>query len=335
MLINMLHDADSRESKVHPAHALACLILITAAGCADAPAGYFPGYVEAEYVRLASPIGGTLGKLYLQRGDRVARDAPAFVLEQENERAALAEASSRLQRAQAQLENLLKGKRPDEVASIQAQLAQADAARRLSEAELSRQRQLAAARFIAPARIDEARAAVERDQARLDEMRAQLRIAQLGARADEIAAAEQDVAGAQAQLAQANWTLEQKSRRVPVDADVADVLFREGEWVPAGAPVVSLLPPQNIKARFFVPETALGSLRLGQEVALQCDGCGSPIAARISFIAQEAEYTSPLIYSKENRANLVFMIEARPASDQARRLHPGQPLEIRLAAGTQ
>src|SRR5690606_37338815 len=116
---------------------------------------------------------------------------------------------------------------------------------------------------------------------------------------------------------------------------VVDVLFREGEWVPPGAPVISLLPPQNIKARFFVDEKMLGRLRLGQRVTLQCDGCDAPLEAAISFIAPEAEYTAPLIYSNENRATLVFMIEARPAPEQARRLHPGQPLEIRLTKDAQ
>jgi len=76
----------------------------------------------------------------------------------------------------------------------------------------------------------------------------------------------------------------------------------------------------------------LGALAIGQSVSLQCDGCGAPMAARISFMAREAEYTAPIIYSKENRATLVFMVEARPAAADARRLHPGQPLEVRLDA---
>lgn len=112
---------------------------------------------------------------------------------------------------------------------------------------------------------------------------------------------------------------------------MADVYYREGELVPAGSPVVSLLAPENIKARFFVPEMMLGELSLGRDVVLICDGCGAPIPAKISYISREAEYTSPLIYSKENRSTLVFMIEARPAIEASRRLHPGQPLEIRLA----
>jgi HlyD family secretion protein len=299
--------------------------------CSGQPQEYYAGYAEADYVRLASPIAGSLAKIYLRRGDKAARDAPAFMLEQESERAARAEELSRVERAQALLANLKKGKRPEEIAAIRAQLSQAQAALQFSTADLERQKQLVAVKFVAPARVDEAQTAVARDRGRLRELQAQLQVAQLAARSDEIKAAAQDLRAAQAQLAQADWRLEQKTLRLPVAADVVDVLYREGEWVPAGSPVLSLLPPQNIKARFFVPQSVLGTLRLGQDVALRCDGCGAAIAAKISFISPQAEYTSPLIYSKENRSTLVFMIEAQPKSDDAQRLHPGQPLEVALA----
>ena len=307
------------------------VLLALAAGCSDKPADAFPGYAEAEYVRLATPIAGTLSKLHVQRGDRVERNAPAFVLEQDSERAAREEAASRVQRAQAQLANLQKGRRPEELAAVQAQLAQAIAALKLSTSNLARQKQLVEDRFIAPALLDEARGAVDRDQARVNELRAQVRVANLGARSDEIEAAGQELKAAQAQLAQADWKLAQKTQRMPVAGSVSDVLYREGEFVQAGSPVVSLLPPQNIKLRFFVPETQFAALQLGQEVIVQCDGCPVPIPAKISYLSSAPEYTSPLIYSKENRSALVFMIEARPAPDHAALLHPGQPVEIRLA----
>ncbi|TCS38542.1 HlyD family secretion protein [Paucimonas lemoignei] len=309
-------------------HALSPVLLLSA--CSGKPDNFFPGYIEADYVRLAAPVGGALVKLHVERGAQVSRNDPAFMLESDEERAAVWEASSRVARAEAQLNDLRKGKRPDEVAAVAAQLEQARAAQALSAASLAREKQLASARFVSPSRIDEAQAALDRDAARVRELQAQLRVAKLGARSDEIAAAQQELQAAQAQLAQVNWRLEQKTQRIPVDAEVADVLYREGELVPVGSPVVSLLAPQYLKARFFVPETMVGKLFLGQEVNLRCDGCGAPIAAKLSFIAREAQYTSPLIYSKENRATLVFLIEARPASKDAARLHPGQPLEVRL-----
>ena len=302
------------------------------AACNAKPADTFPGYAEAEYVRLAAPISGTLSKLHLNRGDQAPAAAAAFVLEQESERAARQEAAYRVARAQDQLANLRQGKRPDELAAIRAQLAQAQAALALSAAELARNSKLVAQQFLSPASLDQARAAVARDQGRVNELNAQLRQAMQGARSQEISAAEQEVRAAQAQLEQAGWRVEQKTQRTPVAGEVVDVLFREGEWVPAGAAVLTLLPPANIKARFFLPQTQLGAIAIGQDVRLQCDGCGTPIPAKISFIAREAEYTSPIIYSKENRASLVFMIEARPSLQDAARLHPGQPLEVQLAA---
>lgn len=304
------------------------------AACDGKPPDSFPGYAEADYVRLAAPISGTLARLYLARGDQAAAGAQAFVLEQDSERAAREEATFRVAQAQEQLKNLRQGKRPDELAAIRAQQAQAQAALDLSSAELARSSKLVAQQFLSAASLDQARAAVARDRGRINELNAQLRLALQGARKPEISAAEQEVNAAQAQLEQAGWRVAQKTQRTPVAGDVVDVLYREGEWVPAGTAVVTLLPPANLKARFFLPEAQLGAIAIGQPVALQCDGCGAPIAAKISFIAREAEYTSPIIYSKENRAKLVFMVEARPAPQDARRLHPGQPLEVRLSPAT-
>ena len=292
----------------------------------------FTGYAEADYVRLAAPIAGTLTRLHLARGDNVAAQAPAFVLEQQSEIAARQEAGFRVARAQEQLSNLKLGRRADELAALRAQLAQAQAALVLSQSELARATRLVADKFASPASLDQARAAVDRDQARSNEIGAQIRLATQGSRGNEINAAAEEVKAAQALAAQAQWRVEQKTQLTPVAGSVADVLYREGEFVPAGAPVVTLLPPQNLKARFFVPEPMLARIALGNPVTLQCDGCGPALLARISFVAREAEYTAPLIYSRESRATLVFMVEARPAEIDARRLHPGQPLEVRLGA---
>ena len=317
------------------ANAAMLMLLCLVAGCTRPAPDGFPGYAEADRVRVTSPIAGTLVKLHAQRGDRVAAGAPAFVLEQTSEAAAREEAQSRVERAKATLADLQKGKRPDELAAIRAQVAQAEAALGLSRADFARDQKLVADKFIAPARRDASRAAMAQNQARVDELRAQTRVANVGARIDEIRAAQKDVDAAQAQVAQAAWRVEQKSQSIPVAASVDDVYFREGEFVPAGSPVLSLLPPANIKARFFVPETVAGGLKVGQPVKIACDGCGDPIDGAISFIAREAEYTTPLIYSRENRASLVFMIEARPVRDAAERLHPGQPIEIRLPSTAQ
>lgn len=306
--------------------------VLTLFGCdtaADKNASVFPGYAEGEYVRIASPNGGSLSTLAVKRGDLVAANAPLFALEQENERAAREEAIARMKRAEANLQNIRTGKRPDEVAAVQAQLAQADAMLKLANAELKRTENLVASKFLSPAKLDEARGAQERDRARVAELKAQLTVAHLAGRPNEIAALAAELSATKEQLVQAEWRLSQKSQRAPRAARVADTMYAAGEWVQAGMPVVSLLPPENIKLKFFIPEKVLGTVKLGQSVQVTCDGC-KPLTANISFIATQAEYTAPLIYSKENRATLVFLIEALPSPADAVNLHPGQPVEIRL-----
>jgi HlyD family secretion protein len=310
--------------------ALACAVLL-AAGCnRGAETGVYQGYAEGEYVRVASPFAGALTRLSVARGAQVAKGAPLFALERENEVAARREAEDRVARAQAQLDNLQKARRAPEQDVVRAQLAQAEEAARLSEKQLRRQQDLARQNFISRERVDEAQTARDRDQARVAELRAQLATARLAARPDEIRAAQADLAAARAQAAQAEWRLTQKSIAAPMDGQVADTLYVEGEWVNAGMPVVSLLPPANIKVRFFVPQALVGSLSTGRAVRITCDGCDAPIEARVTWIAPQAEYTPPVIYSRETRSKLVFMIEARPASADAVRLKPGQPVEVRL-----
>jgi len=152
----------------------------------------------------------------------------------------------------------------------------------------------------------------------------------MAARTDEIGAAEAVVAAAKAALGQAEWRLAERSAKVPAAATVTDTLYRTGEYVTPGAPIVELLPPDNVKLRFFVPEPVLGGLQIGDPVSFACDSCPSDLGARISFIAPEAEYTPPVIYSRESREKLVFLVEAEPGPG-APRLHPGQPVDVRLA----
>ena len=139
-----------------------------------------------------------------------------------------------------------------------------------------------------------------------------------------------DVEVTSAALDQASWKLEQRSVRAPAAGLIYDTLYRLGEFVPAGSPIVRMLPPENIKLRFFVPERVLGSIAVGRRLLVSCDGCASPVAAQVDYVSAEAEYTPPVIYSDESRTKLVYMVEARPAPADAVRLHPGQPVQVRL-----
>ena len=77
-----------------------------------------------------------------------------------------------------------------------------------------------------------------------------------------------------------------------------------------------------------VPEAVVGSLKNGQSIQIRCDGCAAPVAAQITYVSNEAEFTPPVIYSNETRRKLVFLIEARPSTDDAPKLRPGQPVEV-------
>ena len=307
---------------------LAVAVLLAACGDKEPPS--LQGYVEGEYVRVAAPFAGTLVSLGAQRGAQVQQGAPLFALEAESEDAARREAQERLRKALAQVEDLKKGRRPTEIASVNAQLSQAEVAARLSEREWQRQLDLVSKGFVSQSRADEAKAARDSDRMKVQQMQNEVATMQSGSRPDEIRAAEAEAAAARESLAQADWKLRQKTVTATVAGTVSDTLFTRGEFVPAGSPVVSILPPANVKVRFFVPEPKLGAIKVGQKVTLACDGCGNPIDAAISFIAPQAEFTPPVIYSKDNRAKLVFLVEAKPAAQDATRLHPGQPVDVRL-----
>ena len=313
--------------KFMPILLIACT---TISACSSDTKGLYQGYVEGEYVRVAAPFAGSLSALSVRRGAQVKTGAPLFILEQENERAARSEAENRLQRTQAQLANLKKGKRPSELAAVRAQREQAGAALKLSQRSFQRDEKLAAQGFISKQKLDDARTQLESGRARIAELEAQLTTAGLAARSDEIRAAEADAAAARAVLKQAEWKLAQKTVTAPVTGLIEDTFYTQGEWVPAGSPVVAILPPQNIKVRFFVPEPQLGVLKLGQTITISCDGCKNSIAARVSFISSQAEYTPPVIYSKENRTKLVYLVEARTSPQHAVMLHPGQPVDVKL-----
>ena len=300
------------------------------AGCGKPGPAPLQGYVEGEYVRVAAPFAGTLVRLDAARGQEVAAGAPLFALEAENEDAAKREAAERVKRAQAQVEDLRKGKRPTEIDSVRAQLDQAKVVAANSEREYARQADLVSKGFVTQQRADDARAQRDADRQKVQQLTADLETAKLGSRPDEIRAAEHEAAAARESLAQADWKLRQKAVEATVGGTVTDTLFVKGEWVPSGAPVVNVLPPGNVKVRFFVPETQLGALKIGQKVGLACDGCAAGLAAQVSFIAPQAEFTPPVIYSKDSRAKLVFLVEARPTQADAVKLHPGQPVDVTL-----
>jgi HlyD family secretion protein len=186
---------------------------------------------------------------------------------------------------------------PSSSAALEAQLHAAESALKFATAQLKRQEELAKQNFASAARTDELLTSQVQAAAQVRVLREQL----------------------------ANKTVQ-----IPASGEITEVYYRRGEWVPAGQPVASLLPDDKRRIRFFVPETQLANLRIGQTIEAHCDGCAAPVMASINFIAAQSEYTPPVIYSQGSREKLVFRVEALPSPQQATLLRPGLPVEIRI-----
>jgi HlyD family secretion protein len=282
------------------------------------------GYVEGEPLYLAAPVSGQVERMLVARGQAVAAGQALFVVDPAQLAAQRDQAQAEVAAAEAQASDARKGLRPLELSVYDANIAAAEARARDAEADLRRVEPLVRRGIYAPARLDDARAAAQAARAQLAAARRQRDAATLGAREDQVRAADSRVAQARAALSGASARLQDLSPAAPVAARVEEVFFQAGEWAPANQPVVSLLPDDRIKLRFFVPEQALAAYRPGRTVRFSCDGCAHGLAARIVFVSPRPEFTPPVIYSREARDRLVYLVEAIPSA----RLSPGQPVDV-------
>jgi HlyD family secretion protein len=313
--------------------AFLALAVFTAAftGCSRPASTGYQGYLEGDFIYVAAPLAGQLEKLAVTKGSRIAVNAPLFTLEHANELAAQRQAADQLRAAEARLADAQKGSRPSELATLTARLDQARTAAELSALDLTRQKNLYDTRVLAASDYDRARLTHEKNLSAVNELTTQLTTAGLGGRTDALAAAAAEVSAATAAKEKTDWAVAQKSQAAPRAALVYDTLYREGEFVAAGNPVVSLLPAENIKVRFFVPEAEFAALKAGAAVRITLTGRPAPLEARISYLSPSPEYTPPILYNRENRAKLVFMVEALfNAAAGAADLHPGQPVDVAL-----
>jgi HlyD family secretion protein len=291
------------------------------------------GYAEADFVKVGPTLGGLLTRVFVTRGAEVACGAPLFEQDDIADRAALDEAVRQLSQAEARLANLESAGKPTEIQQAEANLADAQAARDKLVLDLQRTEKLLKSGTASVQLADRQRADLRSANAKVQALEAALEQLHnpLG-RKSEIKAQEAAVEAARAAVAMAQWRLDQRHVAAPAAGVIADVLARPGETLPAGGPVVSLLPPENIFVRFFVPEQMLAKVHYGEQVRLICDNCPPGLTAAISFIASRAEYTPPVIYSEESRSKLVFRVEARPTVEKAPLLNPGEPVAVRPLA---
>jgi HlyD family secretion protein len=298
-----------------------------------APPTEWQGYAEADFIKVGPTQQGLLTSLFVARGTKVAAGAPLFDQDDTADKAARDQAARQLKQAEEQLANLQAGGKPTEIQQAEAALADAKAARDKIEGDLRRNENLVRINAVTPQLVEQERADLRSGNAKVAGLEAAL--AQMRApmgREGEIKAQGEMIESLRAAVVMAQWRIDQRHVMAPAGGVVADVLARPGETIPAGGAVVSLLPPENIFVRFFVPEPRLSEVHGGDKVALLCDRCPGDLAATISFISPQAEFTPPVIYSEASRAKLVYMVEARPPRERAALINPGQPIAVRPMA---
>jgi HlyD family secretion protein len=265
------------------------IFLLLLAACSDEKSNAWLGYGEGDNSLIGPPAAGWLSHMGVQRGQFVKRGDFLFSLDDVHETAARDQAAANLKQAQAQL-------------------AQEQANNAYTKTELTRQTKLAQDHAGVPSTLDQTQASFQESQGHISQLEGQIR-------------------QMQAALADAEYQLSQRHIYSLVDGQVQDIYFFQGEYVPATTPVVSVLPPANVFVRFFVPETEFAHVKLGQTVAITCDGCAPNMTAKITFIAQQEEFTPPVIFSVGNKEKLVFKLEARATGGL--KLNPGEPVEVR------
>ena len=270
------------------------------------------GYVEGEALYVAAPVSGTLASRPVERGGRVSAGAPLFALDPRTADASAAQAAAQVQSAQASLSDLGAAReRAPEIDVARAAEASARAQLVRAEADFRRFADLSAKGFASRTQLDAARAARDSAAAQVAQAQAQQRSGELTVgRAAQQAAAKAQVQGAKAALAAEARRRQEIAPVSPAAGQIEQTYFNPGEWVPANQPVVSIIPDDKRKIRFFVPQDKVAALHPGMAVRFTCDGCGEARAATVRFIAPRAEYTPPVIYSEHARAKLVFMVEA-------------------------
>lgn len=294
-----------------------------------APPAGFTGYIEADYIYVGPVTPGPIISLPVHDGEAIKKGDIVFVLDHKAQDALLAASQAQADAAEATLENLQTGGRPEELAASQAAVAKANADLELAQTSLMRAETLFAKGVITRAELDQDRSNVQSAKAGVNQSEAQLAVTGLGARPGQIAAARANLAAAKANVDKAKSDLADRTARAPADGRVEKVFFDPGEMVTTGVPVVSILPASGRKVEFFVEEGQRDKFALGQKVSITCDGCKAGLTGEVTYLASQPQYTSPIIYSRDERGQLVFLTEARLEDPGA--ILPGQPVTVSIA----
>lgn len=306
-------------------------IVVLVGGCSETvEEGVYQGYLEADYRYMAAPVAGYVDALPVQRGEQVEAGALLFTLDTATEQRRLEQARAERTAAEARLHDARKGAREPEIQALRSAADAIEADLQRLRLQLERQQTLVDTGASPQENLDDARLTEQRVAAQLRQARAQLEQADLPARSDVIDALTAQVEAARAAEALAQWQVDQAQQSSPIAAVVEDVLYRPGEWVAAGKPVVVLYPPADVLAYFYVSDTDLPAIREGATVEIIPNGAGEALSARIDAVSSDPEYTPPVIFSNETRGKLLYRVEARLEPGATGNVHPGQPVRVRI-----
>lgn len=308
---------------------LVCLLisLMATISCSKQKHTLVQGYIEGQFIYLSSSVSGILKLRLIDRGNPVKANQLLFSLDPEPESDNLEQASAKLRQEQESLANLIRGQRSTVLAAIIAQRDQASADLTYASQTLQRYRKLYRVAAISKDQLDQAEADYRAKSQLVSQYQANLAEAKLGSREHLILEQQAAVDAALADVKKNRWQLEQKTAYAPSDGIIFDTFFKAGEYVPAGQAVTALITADNVKLIFFIPEPLRSRLHLGETVDFHCDGCAHT-KATINFLSDRAEYTPPVIYSRESRMKLVYRVECTIPPERALSFHAGQPVDV-------
>lgn len=270
----------------------------------------FTGTVEATKADITPRIGGYLKELTIKEGDAVAMGQRIAQIDQRELQAQLVRDDAALAKAKAQLTDLHKGARPEELREAAANVASAASVYEKSHADYLRYQSLYVSGAISRQQIDDAKSADEVAANALAAAKERENLLRAGNRDDVIEAQQQEVKRAEAVLSGTKISLEDSILLSPLAGLVLTKNYEPGEYVSAGSAVATIADLGDCWVKIYVPSDLLGSLRAGQGTIVKIDAYPDRVfAGRIGEISDAAEYTPRQSITKNERANLVFAVK--------------------------
>jgi HlyD family secretion protein len=305
---------------------LALLLSFLLLGCEDKKNTY-QGYIEADYTLLSSPLSGALTTLNVKKGQWVKKNTQLFSLDSKPESFIQKEKKAMTEKTWETLIDMKKARRKEVIDTLMAKREEAIAKLAFLKQKHKRYQDLYKVKVLDKNTYDETVSILKQTEALIKQYVSQIANAKRSlARVNQINAQEDLLHAMQLRYEIASWQLKQKTLYAPYDGRIVDTFYQEGEYVTQSNPVLSLLKESNKYLLFFLPEPKLAAIKLGQTVILNCEGCKVGEKATINYISPYAEYTPPLVFSRENNPKLVYKIHA--SLQNTTHFHPGQPVMV-------